>query len=101
MGSARKFLDYVATQEDAVSTFNASDMILAVHSNVSYLSKPKAQSRAGNHFFLSRNTTIPPNNISILNIAHIIKHVMLSATKAKLAALYIMAREVVYIRIIL
>ena len=42
-----------------------------------------------------------PNNGAILNIAHIIKHVMSSATEAELAALYIMAREAVYIRIIL
>jgi hypothetical protein len=36
-----------------------------------------------------------------LNIAHIIKHVMASATEAELAMLYIMAWEAVYIRIIL
>ncbi len=36
-----------------------------------------------------------------MNIAHIIKHVMSSATEAKLAALYIMAREAVYIHIVL
>ena len=37
----------------------------------------------------------------MLNIAPIIKHVMSSATEAELPALYIMAREAVYIRIIL
>ena len=47
------------------------------------------------------DTNIPGNNGAILNIAHIIKHVMSSATEAELAALYIMAREAVYIRIIL
>ena len=72
-----------------------------VHSNASYLSKPKARSRAGGHFFLSNDSTIPPNNGAILNVARIISHVMSSATKAELAALYIMAREAVYIRIIL
>ena len=76
-------------------------MILAVHSDASYLSKPKARSRAGGHFFLSHDCDNPPNNGAILNIAHIIKHVMSSATEAELAALYIMAREAVYIRIIL
>ena len=50
---------------------------------------------------MSYDTTNPPNNGAILNIAHIIKHVMSSATEAKLAALYIMAREAVYICIIL
>jgi hypothetical protein len=40
-------------------------------------------------------------NGAILNIAHIIKNVISSATEAELAALYIMAWEAVYIRIIL
>jgi hypothetical protein len=76
-------------------------MVLAVHSNASYLSKAKAQSRAGGHFFLSSNTTVPPNDGAVLNIAHIIKNIMSSATEAELASLYIMARKAVYIRIIL
>jgi hypothetical protein len=76
-------------------------MVLAVHSNASYLSKPKARNRAGGHFFLSSNTTVPPNNGAVLNIAHIIKNVMSLATKAELAGLYNMARKAVYIRIIL
>jgi len=97
----QQLLDYLSTQEEAVLTYNASDMILAVHSDASYLCEPKARSRAGGHFFLSNNSNIPPNNGAILNIAHIIKHVMTSATEAELAALYIMAREAVYIRIIL
>ncbi len=96
-----QLLNYLATQEDAVLSYHASDMVLAVNSNASYLSKPKARSRAGGHFFLSSNTTVPPNNSAVLNIAHIIKKVMSSATKVKLAGLYIMAREAVYIRLIL
>jgi hypothetical protein len=76
-------------------------MVLAVHSNASYLSKPKACSRARGHFFLSSDTTVPPNNGTVLNIAHIIKNVMSSAIEAELAGLYIMARKAVYIRIIL
>ena len=52
-------------------------------------------------FFLSSDSAIPQNNRAVLNIAHIIKHVMSSATEAELAALYIMAREVVYIIIVL
>ena len=97
----RQLLDYLATQEEAVLTYNASDMILAAHSDASYLSEPQARSRAGGHFFLSSDSTVPHNNGAVLNIAHIIKHVMTSATEAELAALYIMAREAVYIRIIL
>ena len=101
MEQTMQFLDYIATQEEAVITYSASDMKLAVHSDASYLSEPKARSRAGGHFFLSNEATIPHNNGAVLNLAHIIKHVMSSATEAELAALYIMAREAVYIRIIL
>jgi hypothetical protein len=101
MAQTQQLLDYLATQEEAIITYNKSDMILAVHSDASYLSEPQARSRAGGHFFLSYDTQAPPNNGAILNIAHIIKHVMSSATEAELAALYIMAREAVYIRIIL
>ena len=96
-----QLLDYIATQKDAVLTFNASAMKLAVHSDVSYLSEPKARSGAGGHFFLSDETSVPGNNGAVLNIAHIIKHVMASATESELAVLYIMANEAMYIRIIL
>ena len=101
MTQTLQLLDYLATQEEAVLTYHASDMVLAAHSDASYLSEPQARSRAGGHFFLSSNADIPPNNGAILNIAHIIKHVMASATEAELAALFITAREAVYIRIIL
>ena len=101
MRQTLQLLDYLATQEDAVLSYHASNMVLAVHSDASYLSKTKAQNRAVGHFFLSSNTTVPPNNGAILNIAHIIKNVMSSATEAELAGLYIMACKAVYIRIIL
>eukprot|EP00804_Cyclotella_cryptica_P021686 CCRYP_018270-RC/>CCRYP_018270-RC protein AED:0.44 eAED:0.47 QI:0/-1/0/1/-1/0/1/0/186 len=93
MTQTLQLLDYLATQEEAVLTYHASDMVLAAHSDASYLSEPQARSRAGGHFFLSSNADIPPNNGAILNIAHIIKHVMASATEAELAALFITARK--------
>jgi hypothetical protein len=101
MRQTLQLLDYLASQEDAVLSYHASDMVLAVHSNASYLSKPKARSRAGGHFFLSSNTAVPPNNGTVLNIAHIIKNVMSLATEAELTGLYIMVHKAVYIRIIL
>jgi hypothetical protein len=101
MQQTQQLLDYLAMQENAVLFYHASNVVLAVHSNASYLSEPKAQSQAGGHFFLSSNTTVPPNNGAILNLAHIIKNVMSSATEAELTGLFIMARKAVYIRIIL
>ena len=101
MKKARQLLDYVATQEDAIVTFRASDMVLAVHSDASYLSEPSARSRAGGHFFLTKDDTVMPNNGAILTVAQIIKTVMSSAAEAELGALFINAREAVYIRQIL
>jgi hypothetical protein len=101
MQQTLQFLDYLAMQEDAILSYHASNMVLAVHSNASYLSKPKACSQVGRHFFLSSNTAIPPTNGTILNIAHIIKNIMSSATEAELAGLYIMAAKAIYIRNIL
>ncbi len=62
MRGATQLLNYLGTQEEAILTYHASDMILAVHTNASYLSKPKARSRAGGHFFLPSNTQLPANN---------------------------------------
>ena len=42
----RQSLDYVATQKEAVFAFRASDMILVIQSDASYLSEIKARSRA-------------------------------------------------------
>eukprot|EP00804_Cyclotella_cryptica_P017078 CCRYP_003320-RA/>CCRYP_003320-RA protein AED:0.28 eAED:0.28 QI:0/0/0/1/0/0/4/0/506 len=97
----RQLLNYLATQENDVLTYKCSDMKLAIHNDARYLSEPKVRSHAGGHFFLSLHKKIPCNNGAILNIAHSIKNVMSSTTEAELAALYIMAREAVYIRIIL
>ncbi len=56
-------LDYAATNPDAILTYKKSNMVLAVHSNASYLSKPLAQS--------SSNLNNPPDNRAILNISKI------------------------------
>jgi len=44
MKKCLQFLDYATTQDDAILTYKASDMILAIHSDASYLSEPKARS---------------------------------------------------------
>ena len=98
MANTKLFLDYAATHQDAVITYRASDMVLVVHSDASYLSEPKARSRAGGHFFMSSDTKDPANNGAVLNIAQLIKAVMSSAAEAELGALYINAREAVPLR---
>jgi hypothetical protein len=62
MQTCLQFLDYAALQEDAIITYQASDMKLAIHSNASYLSEPKARSRAGGHMFMAGMEEIPINN---------------------------------------
>ncbi len=42
MQTCFQFLDYAALQEDAIVTYRASNMKLAIHSNASYLSEPKS-----------------------------------------------------------
>eukprot|EP00957_Ditylum_brightwellii_P090090 6861053-Ditylum_brightwellii.AAC.1 len=51
-----QLLDYVATHPNAAVCFVASDMILAVHLDVSYLSESKARSRKAGHFYLAKRT---------------------------------------------
>jgi hypothetical protein len=97
----KQLLNYCTTQEEAVISYKASKMILVVHSNAGYCNEKKSRSQAGGHFFLSNDDEFPPNNGAILSIATIIKAVMSSAAEAELGALYINAKEAVYIRQIL
>ena len=93
MEKTKYFLDYVATHPDAILTYHKSNMILALHSDASYLTEPKARSKAGGHFFLSSDEVNPPNNGAVLNIAQIIRNVMTSAADAEIAALFINTRQ--------
>ncbi len=47
MNCVNQFLDFMWTHPDADIRYCTSDMILNVHSDASYLSKPKARSGAG------------------------------------------------------
>jgi hypothetical protein len=98
MTLCKLFLDYMASQEEAVLTYKASDMVLVIHSDASYLSDPKARSRAGGHMFMSANNEIPTNNGAVLNISQIIRAVMSSAAEAELGALFINAKTAVSMR---
>ena len=97
-------LNYVACNPDAEITYQASDMCLHIHSDASYLSAPKARSRAGAHFFLSsypnssENTSLQPLNGPIHVLSKIIKLVMASAAEAEIGASFLAAQESVPIR---
>ena len=98
MQNCLQFLDYAASQEEAIVTYRASHMKLAIHSDASYLSEPKARSRAGGHMFMAGSEEIPINNGAVLNISQIIKAVMSLAADAELGALFINAKTAVSMR---
>jgi hypothetical protein len=49
--ATNQMLDYLATHPDAIIRYQASDMILHIHSDASYLSVSNARSRLGGLFF--------------------------------------------------
>jgi hypothetical protein len=63
-------------------------MILAIHTDASYLSEQAAKSCASAHFYLTNHNDKKFNNGAILTFSSVIKHVMSSASKAELASLY-------------
>jgi hypothetical protein len=91
-----QFLDYAASQDDAILTYKASNRALTIHSIASYLSKPKACSQAGRHMFMAGQEEIPTNNGGVLNILQIIRAVMSFTAEANLGALFINAKMAVY-----
>ena len=68
-------LDYLCTHPHATIKFRASDMILNVHSDASYLSVSKARSRAAGIYFLS---SLPEKNkpIKLNEFFHVISSVL-------------------------
>jgi len=93
-----QLLDYVATYPQDGITYRASSMVLAAHSDASFLTEQGSRSRAGAHIFLSEDDPIPRQNGPVLTMSQIIKFVMASAAEAKLAALYNTTREMVPLR---
>jgi hypothetical protein len=95
MEKCLQFLDYAASQEEAIIIHHPSNMKLAIHSDALYLSEPKARSRAGGHTFMAGTEEILINNGAVFNILQIIKTVMSSAAEAELGALFINAKMAV------
>jgi hypothetical protein len=81
--ATNQLLDYVATQPDATIRYHASDMILHIHSDASYLSVSNARGRLGGLFFCGDKYPHEDNlNGSILNVASVIKNVVASAAES-------------------
>ncbi len=86
--ACNQLLDYVATHLNTGLRYHACNMILAVHTDASYLFKIGGKSQAAGHFYLTNQNNTNFNNGTILTLSFIFKHVMSSASKAELSALY-------------
>jgi len=99
-----QFLNYMWTHPDAIIRYRASDMILNVHSDASYLSAPKACSHAGGYFFLGslpRDGDPIKLNRAIHVTCTILKLAAASAAEAELGALFLNVQEAKVIRLVL
>jgi hypothetical protein len=91
MERCTQLLDYLAHHAEAKVSFRASDMILNIHSEASYLSEAKARSRACGHFFMGwtpkNGKPIKLNRAFHVNMT-IMRFVVASAAEVGLGALY-------------
>ena len=93
MNAINHLLDYCATHPNAVTRFHASDMVLHVESDASYLSENDSKSRAAGYHYMSvdpkgENIPYPPINGAVLVTSKVIKETVSSAAEAELAALF-------------
>jgi len=96
MAKAKQLLDYLATHPDATIRFRASDMILSVHSDASYLTEMKAHSRACGHFFMGwspKDGDPIKLNGAFFTLCTILHFVVASAAEAELGALFLNCKE--------
>jgi hypothetical protein len=104
MEKALQVLDYLATHPDATIQFHATDMIMNIHLDASYLSAPNSCSRACGHFFLG---WIPVDGepIRLNGVFHmlcsILRFVVASAAEAELGALFLNCQEGMIFRLTL
>jgi hypothetical protein len=100
--ATNQLLDYLATQPDAIIRYHASNMILHIHSDASYLSVSKARSRLGGLFFLGNKSPEQDTlNGSILNVASVIRNVVASTAESEVGACFHNARTGAPLRVTL
>ena len=85
-----QFLNYCASNPDAIIIYRASDMILSCDSNAAYLVAPKSRSQAGGYHY-SGNKDGTQFNGPVYVLTKIINAVMGSAAEAKVGGLYMNA----------
>ena len=93
MEAMEHFSDCCATHPTATVRFQASDMILKMHSDASHSSETEARSRLGGHFCLGNKDKSMKNNGAIHVTAKTIKNVVFSASNPNCVS-FLPAREV-------
>jgi hypothetical protein len=102
MNAAIQLLNSVATHPEATIRFHASDMILHIHSDASYLSATESRSRYAGYLFLSDSISnkaplpdapAPPLNAPVQVNSGIIKAILSLAAEAELGALFYNAKD--------
>jgi hypothetical protein len=108
MNAIIQLLNYAAANPNAILRYVASDMILHVESDASYLSESKARSRYAGYHYLSAKPSatpdkdpIPPFNAAVHVPCQILREIVSSAAEAELAGLFHNAKEACPIRICL
>jgi hypothetical protein len=87
--ATNQLLDYLATHPDATIRYHASEMILHIHSDTSYISVSNARSRLRGLFFLGNKSPEQVTlNGSILNVAPVIKNVVASAADSEVGVCF-------------
>ncbi len=91
MGRCIQLLNYLASNSEAKVRYYASNMVMNIHSDASYLSKIRARSRACGNFYMGwmpkNGEPIKINGAFYVN-ATILKFVVASAAEAELGALF-------------
>jgi hypothetical protein len=93
MSGVDHLLDYFSTHPGAKIRYYVSDMQLKIHSDASYLSEPKANSRIGGYFYIGnkKKRPFPPLvNAPLLCHSTVLKHVVSSVADAEFGAVFVL-----------
>ncbi len=96
MDKAKQLLDSLATNPNATICYCASDMIMNVHSDASYLSEADARSRACGHFFMgwkAKDGNPIKLNKAFFTLCAILCFILVSGAEANLGALFLDCKE--------
>jgi hypothetical protein len=99
MVKTKQLLDYLAMHPDATVRFHASNMILNIHLDASYLLEANAHSRSCGNFFMGwlADPTKPIKlNGAFFTLCAMLCFVVASTTEAKLSALFLNCKQATF-----